>query len=231
MIRGINLGSGKWKKSGWSCFDIIKGDVLSEKTILPFDDSSIQYVFSSHFFEHVTDEVSQHLFNESYRILKPQGIFRIVVPDFEKFLNRYRERDINYFRQTIGFRGRPEWKKFGIEPTLENILLHWFSNCDNAEGTYRGPPKVEQKEVQKNAETMGVGEFSRWIVSQIPSNARGNHINWWNQEKAEQFFENAGFIKISLKSIGKSAAKEMTQPMFESKPNRSSFSLYMEATK
>jgi predicted SAM-dependent methyltransferase len=48
---------------------------------LPYDDLSIDYVYSSHFLEHLSPDDGQKLIGEVFRVLKPRGLVRIVVPD------------------------------------------------------------------------------------------------------------------------------------------------------
>lgn len=52
---------------------------------LPFDDNSVDGVYASHFLEHLTFEENIHLFNEVYRVLKPEKIFEIVVPHGQSY--------------------------------------------------------------------------------------------------------------------------------------------------
>lgn len=55
----------------------------------PFGENSFQVVYSSHVLEHFTLEQGEFLLREAYRILKNQGILRIVVPDFEAGIREY----------------------------------------------------------------------------------------------------------------------------------------------
>lgn len=48
---------------------------------LPFDDLTIDYAYSSHFVEHLTKDDAIKLVKEVFRVLKPGGILRLVVPD------------------------------------------------------------------------------------------------------------------------------------------------------
>ena len=48
---------------------------------LPFDNDSINFIFSEHFFEHLFFDESLSLLKECYRILKPFGVIRTCVPD------------------------------------------------------------------------------------------------------------------------------------------------------
>jgi predicted SAM-dependent methyltransferase len=58
---------------------------------LPFNDASMSAVYSSHTIEHLYPSDAAHLFDEIYRVLKPGGIVRTVVPDLEAIVLRYRE--------------------------------------------------------------------------------------------------------------------------------------------
>ena len=51
------------------------------KKRLPYPDSSIDYVYTSHFLEHLALADAQRLIREVFRILKPRGVVRVVVPD------------------------------------------------------------------------------------------------------------------------------------------------------
>jgi len=48
---------------------------------LPFADNSADFIYSSHFLEHLFKDEAQRVLRESLRALKPGGIVRICVPD------------------------------------------------------------------------------------------------------------------------------------------------------
>jgi predicted SAM-dependent methyltransferase len=56
---------------------------------IPFSDSSVLYIYSSHTFEHFTYEESLTVAKECFRVLKPGGILRIVVPDLGTIVRDY----------------------------------------------------------------------------------------------------------------------------------------------
>jgi SAM-dependent methyltransferase len=56
---------------------------------LPFDDDQLDVVYHSHFLEHIDREFAGPILKECYRVLKPGGIIRIVVPDLEQLINQY----------------------------------------------------------------------------------------------------------------------------------------------
>lgn len=61
--------------------DVLKG--------LPFADTSVDAIYSSHTFEHFTYAQSLALTKECFRVLKPQGVLRIVVPDLASLVRDY----------------------------------------------------------------------------------------------------------------------------------------------
>ena len=56
---------------------------------LPFADASVDFIYSSHTFEHFTYAQSLALSKECFRVLKPLGALRIVVPDLERLVRDY----------------------------------------------------------------------------------------------------------------------------------------------
>lgn len=50
---------------------------------LPYTDHTVPAVFSSHFFEHIRRDEALSLLRECRRVLKPNGIIRICVPDLQ----------------------------------------------------------------------------------------------------------------------------------------------------
>lgn len=66
--------------------DVQKVNILSG---LPFDDASFEVVYCSHFLEHLSLEQVKMLIGEVLRVLKPEGIFRVVVPDLENICREY----------------------------------------------------------------------------------------------------------------------------------------------
>tara|TARA_B100000575_G_scaffold287070_1_gene284781 strand:+ start:200 stop:862 length:663 start_codon:yes stop_codon:yes gene_type:complete len=65
---------------------------------IPFKDSTVDLIYSCHMLEHLDQNETKIFFSESYRILKPNGIMRIVVPDFQKLVDNYRrDKDVDKF--------------------------------------------------------------------------------------------------------------------------------------
>ncbi|HET7788226.1 MAG TPA: class I SAM-dependent methyltransferase [Myxococcales bacterium] len=65
-------------------------DVLAEASVLPFRDSSLDYVATSHVLEHLPDPAGAIV--EWYRAVKPGGIIYMIVPDRRLTFDRDRAR-------------------------------------------------------------------------------------------------------------------------------------------
>ena len=87
----LHFGSGTDIKPNFINIDFnSRADILLDaRTRLNIPNNSIEYIYSSHFVEHLRhDELVTH-FKECYRILEPGGVLRLGVPDFPKVFKSY----------------------------------------------------------------------------------------------------------------------------------------------
>lgn len=89
----LNIACGRRYNDKWvnidfhaDSSDVRKVNILSG---LPFDDALFEVVYCSHFLEHLSLEQVMMLMREVLRILKPNGVFRVVVPDLENICREY----------------------------------------------------------------------------------------------------------------------------------------------
>jgi predicted SAM-dependent methyltransferase len=78
---------------------------------IPIDDGCVDYVYSSHFFEHLTKSEGERLLAESYRVLRPGGTIRVAVPDLAVAMSMY-------------------------GGTTEEMLDHFFFSGNDAAGSF-----------------------------------------------------------------------------------------------
>jgi SAM-dependent methyltransferase/glycosyltransferase involved in cell wall biosynthesis len=109
----LNIGAGTNSEMiGWWTDEYQSGFIIDKDTKLPFKDETIEFAYSSMFFEHINDETAENLFKEIFRVLRPGGKARIVVPDFELYLDEYHKGNLNFFYNQddkifdLGFNGR-----------------------------------------------------------------------------------------------------------------------------
>lgn len=56
---------------------------FSKSKRLPFKNNSVTSIHTSHVLEHLSVDENHHFFNEASRILKKNGVLRVIVPDLE----------------------------------------------------------------------------------------------------------------------------------------------------
>jgi hypothetical protein len=83
----LDLGAGRNPQPGFTSVDLYAEDVDVkldlEKFPWPWEDNSVSEIHCSHFVEHLNQELRWPFFQECYRILKPESIMRIIVPNFK----------------------------------------------------------------------------------------------------------------------------------------------------
>jgi predicted SAM-dependent methyltransferase len=96
MIK-LHLGCG-WRNFGKEWIHIDGGDYnhldYNDVTKLPFQDNTVDLIYSSHMIEYIDREEIINILLEWKRVLKPGGILRIAVPDFESMATLYLNKSI-----------------------------------------------------------------------------------------------------------------------------------------
>lgn len=96
-----------------------------------FDNESVDVVYASHLFEHLTLKSASLFVEEAYRCLKPDGVIRIVVPDLYQIATKYikeYESDDKLFDTTkfimwaINMHREGQYGNVGL---FKKIILEW----------------------------------------------------------------------------------------------------------
>jgi len=108
----VQLGCGSEMRPGWVNIDLKFGSSLAldlnehPDTVLirhdlrrglPLEEGSCDYVYSSHFFEHLEYRYGSGLMRDCYRVLRPGGTFRIVLPNTREGWGQYLRGNNEYF--------------------------------------------------------------------------------------------------------------------------------------
>ena len=100
----LNVGASPiWKQDGWHTLDHkltqnTEFNIVGDADKIELPDGSCDVVFSSHVFEHIPHVKLPSVIAEINRVLKPGGIFRILVPDLARIARAYVESDEEFFR-------------------------------------------------------------------------------------------------------------------------------------
>ena len=104
--------------------------------VIPLPDNSVQALYSSHMIEHLDREEAHLFLKEAYRVLRPNGIIRIVVPDLAKLINSYmvnRDADLFLEKSLLAY---PRPKSFVAK------LKHLIFGARNHLWMYDGPSLI-----------------------------------------------------------------------------------------
>jgi predicted SAM-dependent methyltransferase len=89
----VNLGCGKNFHPDWCNIDLYSNDPSVKRYDLrkgiPLSDNSSDFIYSSHLLEHFSKNDGFKFLRDCFRVLKPGGNIRIVVPDLEQIVREY----------------------------------------------------------------------------------------------------------------------------------------------
>jgi predicted SAM-dependent methyltransferase len=91
--RYLNVGCGSRFNRSWINVDIQPSDkdvkACNILNGLPFDEGHFDAVYNSHVIEHISKPDVVYFLAECFRVLKPDGVLRVVVPDLEQIASLY----------------------------------------------------------------------------------------------------------------------------------------------
>ncbi|OUC13632.1 MAG: methyltransferase [Alkalinema sp. CACIAM 70d] len=89
----VNIGCGQTLHPDWINLDLVPSSPAVRsfdiRRGLPFAERTCDVCYSSHVLEHLQPAQASFLITETFRVLKPGGILRIVVPDLEQIARLY----------------------------------------------------------------------------------------------------------------------------------------------
>lgn|SRR5574341_58088 len=86
----LNLGAGEWRPPGWTSVDLNgEADVRHDLSMRPwpFESESAEQVLASHILEHFDRAAGVHFLAECRRVLRPNGLLHLAVPDMDLFID------------------------------------------------------------------------------------------------------------------------------------------------
>lgn len=239
----INIGAGNFRHPFWVNVDkdndfyrkeqsgssFVSFDLLLDKS-LPFEDSSIDVIYTSHTIEHLTNASVQNIFNEIFRCLKSGGVFRITCPDMGFLHNAYGLGDKYIWPQPSPWNTRFE--------TIEERFLEHFATI--LLKTHQDQLKIDSVktlmpiEFSKLYHELELNDFFESISAHIPVNSNAyfpqGHCNWFTHNKIEQMIHKSGFSQVNRSAYGQSQEPVMRNiNLFDN--TCPELSLYVEAVK
>ena len=116
----LHLGCGPHILKGWENVDLepaIGGVSRDLRKPFPYPRSSVQFIFTEHFLEHLTRLEAVRFMQECYRVLTPTGVLRISTPNLSTLIADYRKNKID--------RWAAVWKPKNACQMLNDGLRFW----------------------------------------------------------------------------------------------------------
>jgi predicted SAM-dependent methyltransferase len=92
-MKALNIGCGSRFHPDWTNLDLAPADPSIQahdaRQELPFGDDTFELVYHSHVLEHLTRRDGVAFLKECRRVLKPEGVLRVALPDLETIAREY----------------------------------------------------------------------------------------------------------------------------------------------
>jgi len=181
----LHIGCARHHLDGWINADYknprdscdIDFDATKE---FPYDNESIDYIFSEHMIEHVSYFEGCYMIKECYRVLKPGGKIRISTPDLKFLIELYNEDKTDLQKNYIT-----------ISHNKYDYGIRGFDNCKECN------EKPVFTSVSKPTDTFVINNFFRdW-----------DHKFIYDEKTLQDVFESTGFSDIKSHKIMESDDK------------------------
>lgn len=190
--------------------DIIRWDLRKG---IPFEDGTFDVIYHSHFLEHLDKKAAYTFMEECYRVLKPSGIIRVVVPDLGIRSRNYVD-TLQVLSQKECFEPREsEAHKENIKRLISQMVI------SEPAGTFEQPRFVRIIERLIRVDTAASGELHRWMYDQFTLN---------------ELLCRVGFKDIRIESPEKGRIQEWSAFCLDTKENGELYkrdSIYIEGRK
>ena len=212
--RFYNVGSGSFYHPYWTNLDYVsdwykpfqKNVVhidLMQKGSLPVETDSAEVVYTSHTIEHIKEDAVLKLFEETWRMLKKGGVFRVTTgPDADLEYLAMKRNDANWFYWDTWYATPGTYEFMFHKPAnsvpIEERWLHHVASQLAVNDISPSPVKMSASEIRQLVDKYTKEELLDYLTSkcEFQPGRVGNHVSWWNYSKIERFLRQAGFTNI-----------------------------------
>jgi hypothetical protein len=219
----------------WTSVNLENSDIIINLEENDLILENIQYAYSAHTIEHLSNSTVKRLFSSIYSSMKKGGVIRIECPDLDMLLNDYK--CINNNGRVLTKRMLDEvrsWNMPKVDGLYEQehiMILAAIVSYFDKKYNMPLPPLCSLEEFNDKMRTLNNAEFGDWAVSLLTPEQLSNsfeHRNWFNFNKLRRMLEGAGFSEVTK------CDSEETHHGFRmniARKHRDWYSIYVEAIK
>ena len=227
-----NIGAGIFNHPAWTNIDhysdrykqnYVHLDVdLENYDALPIENDSAYAVYSSHTVEHISMKAAEKMLEETHRILKPGGFFRVTTPNASLFWKSLVDNDKYLWKYLFLDQAYSENR------SVKEMLIDYFASQISLDETLL-EKVVNDKKSEGRMEDVLDFFISFCNIEKQKLHPEG-HMNWWSTEKMSALLKKAGFDEVYESQFGQSRCPVMKNITYfdNTHPN---ISLFVEARK
>jgi hypothetical protein len=228
-INKVNVGGGKnYSFENWTNIDNTdkKSPVDINKGLAKIESRSVDLVYSSHAFEHLSNNYLNICLQNISRILTlhPHGRLIIKIPDFDLLLDKHKENNKTFFDMETqisnwGYESvHPTLKNLNVEDTISARAAYMFCGLFNKEfgnlfeiynvnnqNAYNGPPPLSDDQYKEILSLNSPQNIAKELVKKTDGkfeNFTFNHQNAWSKKEFIQHLSMFGFKPLSTDKSG-----------------------------
>lgn len=222
QIRHVNIGGGPFFNfSSWLNLESVPSPSnpiptqLTNETTIPLETGAVRTVFSSHCFEHLDDETVARCLCEANRVLGPDGVLVIKLPNFDAALNAWQNNDLSYFSDKAwGYGGvNSTWASKGVVDSIDRRASMVFCGYGNqaygdhfadrrnfGPDAYHGPADCDEGMLVKlkdSSSPWAIARALRTFVEETEVEPIFSHRNAWSEVEFKKLLSESGFRLLS----------------------------------
>jgi Methyltransferase domain len=200
----LNFGCGSTFHQDWINVDLVASSLEVQaydiRKNLPYANEYFDACYSSHVIEHMRKDECYHVITECHRVLKSQGIIRIVVPDLESIVRAYLS---TLDRVVSGVKAAESDYDWMTMELLDQLVR---SSSGGDMGAYLSNPNISDRDKSFVSSRIGAEAENYWKIEL-------NSKSLWGKIKSKQpgwIFERSRnlLIQFLVSTIGGSQARQ-----------------------
>ena len=188
----------------WTSVSLESADITVDlETDYRFDLTEVEFAYSGHTIEHLSDDAVRRLFRNLCWSMKKGGVIRIECPDLDMLLDDYKcvhNNDRKLSKQMMAhFEAWIKPEKNSVYAQEHLLLLAGIVTYFDRKQNKGLPPVCSAEEFAEKMSTLSNSGFGDWAVSLLtPEQLRDSHLhrNWFNFDKLNKFLTEAGFSGV-----------------------------------